>query len=107
RSYVDSEEIRVPLTGAASRSCVIAATVNPRYPKQEKQAIVVHGFRGYVVVIVRDPGDWIGETRKVSGQWSSAFRATVGGSGTVRVIAQGCGRSFDQVVELNGAGEVE
>lgn len=54
-SYNDNSKIENIVSGSASKSCVITFTVSPEYPKQDKQDLVVSGFRGHLRIKVVKP----------------------------------------------------
>lgn len=107
RQYQNSELISLPAIGRAQKSCLIAVTINPLYPKQENQDLVVRGFRGYISVTVTDGSEWVGDAIKVSGSWSRKLKKFIGGSGQVRVVMDGCGKAFDKQLDLDSKGYVE
>jgi len=105
QAYTEFAQVRVPLSGPASRNCLITVTVSPHFPQQAKTPIEVFGFRGTFAIRVIQPGEsWVGSTHKVSGNFSHTLSYHVGGSGKVRAVLTGCGVSFDESVELDEKG---
>jgi hypothetical protein len=51
-AYENSEAVPIVLPGVATTNCTLGITMIPEYPNQQNQAVVVHGFRGYLRIRV-------------------------------------------------------
>jgi hypothetical protein len=105
QDYKDFEKVRVPLSGAAIKNCLVTVTVTPRYAPQSNSPIEVFGLIGNFAIRVIRPGEtWIGSAHKVTGNFSKELVYNVGGSGRVRAVFSGCGVNFDEVLDLDQNG---
>lgn len=58
-SYDGTAAYEIPLNGRPTRSLILGFSVNPEYPGEQDQAIILHGTRGYLSVVVAEEGeDW-------------------------------------------------
>lgn len=106
RRYENSERIQFSIS-RPSRNCVIAITLTPEFPGQKGKGVAVSGQKGVLAVFPTDGSKWVGEARRVTGNWRATLRATIGGSGSVRVALAGCGPTFDRELELDSSGRVQ
>lgn len=63
-----SNDIKVPffLPGPAVKTCGISFVVSPEYPDEQDQKLVIHSFRGHLLLKVKKPDTkWIGHATKV------------------------------------------
>ena len=94
-----SGNVVVPLKkeGVIPRSCIISVTVTPKFDPKMRGTLAVHSFRGHLAVkLLPSGGGWLGETRKLSGNWQDNLTVPVQGWTAATVVLRGCKKTFIQ-----------
>lgn len=105
--YVDSQLVDNILSGTPELSCVVTISVNPEFPNQQHQSLVVNGLRGYLSIrLIPAERSWEGYVLKEAGEWKRAWKIYVGESDPVRVSLIGCGKKFDSNITPDATGYV-
>jgi len=108
-TYAATGSIPVPLMGTATQDCAIVVTVSPNFPDQATAGFKLDAnLRGYFIITVDDDNAWDGTLiREPVGSFTRTLSLHVGGSGTVQVIAAGCGITYNEPATVFLGGVVQ
>jgi hypothetical protein len=101
-TYKENEEIKVSIPGIAKESCVVTVTMAPAYPDEYNPGIKLYSFRGSLAIKVKDHEDWLGFTKKVTGNFKSSLELNIGGDADVKLVMDGCGKLYSKTVKNEG-----
>lgn len=106
--YQNSSLVEVPLSGSATRSCVVNFLVSPEYPRQQSQAVVVHGFKGALAIrVLKEDEAWIGKEVVLPVSSDRLVKLDLRETSPVRVIFFGCGIEYSEKLYPEEDGSVE
>lgn len=101
-TYKDSELVRINLPNSEpEKNCAVNITLSPEYPKEWRSGIEVHSLIGVLGVRLQSGQEtWVGETRRLTGNWKSNLALRVGPANkSARVVMRGCGVAYDRVLQ--------
>lgn len=104
-TYTDSELIRINLPNSEpEKNCAVNITLSPEYPKEWRSGIEVYSLIGVLGVRLQSGDEtWVGETRRLTGNWKSNLSLSLGPNHTsARVVIRGCGIAYDRVLSAPG-----
>lgn len=106
--YNNNSKIENILAGPATRSCVVTFTLSPEYPKQDKQDIVVSGFRGHLRVKVVKPKTATSLfVFRQPQTFKKMWRINVRETNPVMLRTRGCGNPTDVELVPDAKGFIE
>lgn len=100
--YAGNDVIRLKLAGKINKSCIISVTVSPKYTPEMTNDLAVYSFRGHLAVKLSPGGAWLGETRKLSGNWQDNLKIPVQGGTAAQVVFRGCNRTYKAELPILG-----
>lgn len=95
--YEKNARVPIPVGGSAKEDCIVTITMSPEYPESARRGVEIDSFRGQIIIKVTDGEAWYGDSFKVTGDWRKSIKVFVGGEGEARILADGCGKEYDQV----------
>jgi hypothetical protein len=102
-SYGGSQRVRYRLQGNAGPVCLVSFVVSPTYPRQKRQSLVIHSFKGHLAMIpvAERYGAFYGFTSHV--QEGEAVQVQIPVTTEARSIqakVRGCGINLDPVLTV-------
>lgn len=95
--YTGHAQVRVPLTGIARESCIVAVTITPEFPSERDSALVIGALKGFVWVRVTDPGEaWRGFETKIAAGVDTSIEVPAFDGQPNHIMVRGCGAKIDR-----------
>lgn len=95
--YSGHAPIEVPLSGLAQENCLLAISVQPEFPQEKKNAIVIGALKAFVRVRVLDQDQvWEGFESKVAENGDTSIDVN---SASGKLMVRGCDAQIEEAVQ--------